>query len=295
MSIRRARAASTNVSTLAFAVSLALACTAAPARASDLDTEHLFGFTEGSDIGSRGERELELELGGRTGRSAGAYRVLDAAAALKLTLGEHFRIAPAIAFDRFRISGVPGLDDGNHRAAPSAVAFEMKFRLLDRRRDGTGLTMALTPHWGRVDEVSGQRLDTQGIAIEALLDRELVPGRVLAALNLGYGGGRARVPGGGDWSHDSRVAVSAAVSARVAERVFAGVELVYDRAYDGIALSGFTGWGLYGGPSLYARLSETSWLSAAWNSKLAGRSGDASFTLADVARNLFVLRLGVGF
>jgi hypothetical protein len=280
---------------LALAAAMAWAGAAVPAHADELDTEHLFGFTEGSDIGSRGERELELELGGRTGRSAGAYRVLDAAAALKLTLGEHFRIAPTIAFDRFRIAGVPGLDDGNHRAAPSEVAFEMKFRLLDRRRGGTGLTIALTPHWGRVDEVSGQRLDTHGIAIEALLDRELVPGRVLAALNLGYGGGRARVPGAGGWSHDSRAAVSAAVSARVADGVFAGVELAYDRAYDGIALSGFTGWGLYGGPSLYARLSQTTWLSAAWNGKLAGRSGDAAFELADVARNLFVLRLGIGF
>jgi hypothetical protein len=32
-----------------------------PVRASDVDSEHLFGFTEGADIGKAGEREAESE------------------------------------------------------------------------------------------------------------------------------------------------------------------------------------------------------------------------------------------
>jgi hypothetical protein len=44
-----------------------------PARASDVDSEHLFGFTEGADIGEAGEREAETETIGRFGRAEGTY------------------------------------------------------------------------------------------------------------------------------------------------------------------------------------------------------------------------------
>src|SRR5262249_11090430 len=46
----------------------------------DVDTEHMFGFTEGSDIGAKGERELETDSTGRFGRLGGSYNnVADAA------------------------------------------------------------------------------------------------------------------------------------------------------------------------------------------------------------------------
>ena len=40
------------------------------ARASVVDSEHLFGFTEGADIGKVGEREAETETIGHFGKSA---------------------------------------------------------------------------------------------------------------------------------------------------------------------------------------------------------------------------------
>ena len=59
---------------LTFAIALSIAALAAcatcgaayagkeAAKAADIDTEHLFGFTEGSDIGEAGEKELEVRL-----------------------------------------------------------------------------------------------------------------------------------------------------------------------------------------------------------------------------------------
>ncbi len=38
----------------------------------DLDSEHLFGFTEGSDLGVPGEAELEWETSGRLGGASAA-------------------------------------------------------------------------------------------------------------------------------------------------------------------------------------------------------------------------------
>jgi hypothetical protein len=38
-----------------------------------VDTEHLFGFVEGADIGNRGERELVIDSLSRVGRSTGSF------------------------------------------------------------------------------------------------------------------------------------------------------------------------------------------------------------------------------
>src|SRR5262245_9776231 len=42
-------------------------------KAGEVDTEHLFGFTEGSDIGEAGEKELETDSTGRFGKFDGSY------------------------------------------------------------------------------------------------------------------------------------------------------------------------------------------------------------------------------
>jgi hypothetical protein len=46
------------------------------ARADAIDTEHLFGFTIGTDIGELGEKELESNLLSRLGTRAGSYSAL---------------------------------------------------------------------------------------------------------------------------------------------------------------------------------------------------------------------------
>jgi hypothetical protein len=42
-------------------------------RASEIDTEHIFGFVEGGDIGGRGDLELEKESAARFGKRVGSY------------------------------------------------------------------------------------------------------------------------------------------------------------------------------------------------------------------------------
>jgi len=57
----------------------AIACVVvfAPASAGaeeGFDTEHIFGFMIGSDVGNPGERELQTETTGRFGKGSGTYR-----------------------------------------------------------------------------------------------------------------------------------------------------------------------------------------------------------------------------
>ncbi len=53
---------------------------------SEIDTEHMFGFTEGSDIGEAGERELEAEPTGRFGKQDGSYNAVATGFQAKYTL-----------------------------------------------------------------------------------------------------------------------------------------------------------------------------------------------------------------
>jgi hypothetical protein len=279
------------------ALGLAWMAFGAPAATgSELDSEHLFGLTEGSDIGSKGERELELEAGGRLGKQGGAYRVFSQATALKLTLTDSFRVSPLIAFDHHHIRSVPGLGDRSSLAL-GEVAFEMKYRALDRSAAPFGLTFAATPHWSPIDETSGDRATGVGASFAALADRELIAGRLLAAVNVSFDTGASRMRSTGVWEHDSGLGASGALSLRLGERVFAAAEVRIESAFDGMALDRYAGHAWFAGPSLYVRIAENAWMSVVWSAQFAGQAaGDpGSLDLVNFERHLVKGRLGIAF
>lgn len=267
-----------------------------PLHASGIDSEHLFGLTEGSDIGTPGERELELEFGGHLGKRDGTYRVFSQATALKLTLTDSFRVAPIVSIDRHKIRGVTGFDDRNQWAL-SEFAFEMKYRAMDRQSSPFGLTFGATPSWARVDEAGGERADSFGLNLTALADKELIADRLLAAFNLGFATGAGRLHASHVWQHDSSLFVSGALSARLSERVFIGGEVRYERVFEGMGLDRFAGHAVFIGPSIYARLSENAWVSILWNAQIAGHAaGDGRvLDLTNFERHLVKARLGIQF
>jgi hypothetical protein len=129
------------------------------------------------------------------------------------------------------------------------------------------------------------------------MDRELITGRLLGAFNLAYATGASRIHATGIWEHDSTLAMSGALSGKVVEGVFVGGEVRYERAYEGMGLDRLAGYGVFIGPSLYARLSDKAWLSAVWNAQVAGRAKDdpGSLDLTNFERHLVKVRLGIQF
>src|SRR5689334_15608881 len=77
--------------------------------AQGVDTEHLFGFTTGSDIGEKGEKEFENETTVHSGKGAGAYTAVFEQLEAKYTLTESFRVAAAAVLSYHRIGNVPDL------------------------------------------------------------------------------------------------------------------------------------------------------------------------------------------
>src|ERR1700704_6570207 len=116
---------------LRLALGVLFASVATLARAAELETTHLFGFTLGSDVNAVGEKEAESEAFGRFGKSTGTYSALSQALGVKFIPVQNFSIEPVVSVTRFDISGVPGLDD-RRQLTYEAASLEMRYRLLNR-------------------------------------------------------------------------------------------------------------------------------------------------------------------
>jgi len=260
------------------------------------DSEHLFGFTEGTDIGEAGDKELELEAGLRAGKRNGSYSAFTPGTELKLTIADGLRISPGFGASRHSISGVAGLGDHHHWAAEE-FSFETKVQAFDRARAGFGLTFAATPSVSRVDAISGERVSSYGSHFSILADKELIANRLFGALNLHYDFAATQIRATGAWVHGSGIEASGALAVQVHSGVFLGSEVRYARVYGGLGLNDYAGDALFVGPSFYAKLSNRVWFAAGWNVQVHGRAvGDAGrLNLVEFERHDAKVRLGLSF
>jgi len=142
-------------------------------------------------------------------------------------------------------------------------------------------------------------LPVENYAVEfaALFDKELLPRRLFAALNLLYEPSWTRMRTTGEWERDATIGVGAALSAQVAAGTVVATEALYLRKYDGIGLNTFLGDALFVGPSLYVQLPNHWFASAAWNVQVAGQAAGEPFSLdlTNFERHEVRLRFGAGF
>jgi hypothetical protein len=265
-------------------------------KAGEVDTEHMFGFTEGSDIGAKGETEFEVDSTGHFSRLGGSYNNVASAFEAKYSLSDRFRLSAVATVAYYDISGVNGLDD-RRQGALQSVSFDARYRLFDREHAPFGLTLSIAPHWGFADDVSGTPADQQSAEFRVLADRELIAGRLYGAFNIEYEPVQTRLHGSGETLRDSTLGIGAAFAIRVMPNVFIGAEARNLRHYEGLGLNGFAGQALYIGPTLYATFGQGYFLSAAWNVQVwgavAGSSG--ALDLVNFDRHQVKLRLGVSF
>jgi hypothetical protein len=262
----------------------------------EVDTEHMFGFTEGSDIGEAGEKELEADSTGRFGKFGGSYNTIATALEAKYSFSDRFRLSAVATVAYYDITGVNAIDD-RRQGALQSVSFDARFRLLDRGHAPFGLTLSVEPHRGFADEMSGEPGDQYGAEFRVLADRELIPGRLFAALNVSYEPEQTRLRGSGETLRESTLGIGAALAMQVMPNVFIGAEARNLRHFDGLGLNGFAGQALYIGPTFYATFGERYFVSAAWNVQVwgpvAGTSG--ALDLDNFERHHVKLRVGARF
>jgi hypothetical protein len=265
-----------------------------PARASDVDSEHLFGFTEGADIGRAGEREAETETIGRFGKSAGSYLAVTQNDSVKVLPFDNFRVSANAALAYFGISGVPDLWDRQF-ATLQGASFEARYMVMDRRRGSFGLTLIAEPRWGRADATSGETLTSHGGTLTVVADKELIDDRLFGALNVLYDSQATRFPIPDNWVYESKIGISTALSGRVTRALFLGGEVRYLRVYDGLGLDAISGQALFVGPTFYLRIAKDMALSGAWNMQVAGRTAGGSLDLTHFERQQAKVRFNVNF
>jgi hypothetical protein len=243
----------------------------AAARSWRIDTEHLFGFVIGTDVGNVGDKEVEAEVTSGFGKRPGSYAAFAPSLEYEFVPIDNLRLAPSLISAVHSISGVDGIDD-RQQAAFDGLSFDVRYRILDRSLSGVGLTINAEPHWGLVDETSGQWVDRYGADFAIAVDRELIPDRVIAAINVLYQPETSRLHRTGAWTRDATAGIATGLMIQVFPGILIGGEARQLWKYEGIGLDHMAGRALFVGPTMYARLTARSWMIAAWSAQTAGRA-----------------------
>jgi hypothetical protein len=264
--------------------------------AEGIDTEHIFGFMIGSDVGNAGEREFQSQTTGRFSKSDGHYRALSQELELELVPARNFRIEMGTTFVSHDINGVPDFED-RRQSAWQGVSVDFRYRFLDRDTAPLGLTFALETHADRVDETTAAVVRNYGTGLTLAFDRELVPNAAIAALNLIYQPEWTRLPGTGSAEQESTIGAAFAMMAQMRPGFLLGGEARYLRKYEGIGLEALSGQALFVGPTAYLQLSERSRLTFAWSFQAWGRSAQSgpALDLVNFERHQARLVFGVNF
>jgi hypothetical protein len=275
---------------------LALALIPADGRTATIDTEHLFGFLIGSDVGEVGEREVEGSVTGRFGKQTGTYNAASGTLSLETVPIANLRTEITGEVLGYGVTGVSGLADQQY-AAVGGLSADIRYRLLDRESAPFGFTVGAEPRWGRADDVTGQPANQYGVDFVAAADWEPVRDHVVAALNLLYQPETARLKWTGTWSPQSTAGVGFGVMVQVRPGIFAGGEARYLRTYDGIGLETFAGQGFFIGPTVYMQLSRKAWIAVALSAQVAGDTPASvgSLDLVNFERRQARVLFGVNF
>src|SRR5260370_35917820 len=153
------------MSVRAKAVAVASVCIAAllpiGGHAESIDTEHLFRFMIGSDVGNVGEREFQSQTTGRFSKASGNYRAIGQEFELEFVPARNFRIELGGTFATHDIFGVPGFANRSQFEG-QGISLDLRYRFLDREKDPFGLTLAAASRGDRIDETMVVRVREYG-------------------------------------------------------------------------------------------------------------------------------------
>jgi hypothetical protein len=257
----------------AFRIAILCFSTLVPAcaYAEEIDTEHLFGFTIGTDVGEVGEREAESSVTGRSGKQTGTYNAASGTLSMETVPIAHLRTEITGEALGYGITGVRGLADQQYGAF-GGLSADIRYQFLDRATAPFGFAVGAEPRWGRADDVTGQPANQYGVDLVAAADWEPIRDRVVAAINLLYQPETTRLKWSGTWSQQSTAGVAFGTMVQIRPGFFAGGEARYLRAYDGIGLDTFAGQGFFIGPTIYMQLPKKAWIVLAWTAQVAGQA-----------------------
>lgn len=268
----------------------------AAGEAYEIDSENIFGFTEGSDVNDRGESEVELNVVGAFGRDredlgSSHYSAWETELEYEYGLTRNLTVSVGASFGYHDIQNIAELDNRSSGGF-NGLSGEVKYRFLSWEHAPFGLAVSIEPEWSRYEDDSGERADGFELPIKLMLDKELISEKLWGALNLTYAPEWTRADGATE--EESALEVSAALSWQASPGVFLGGELRYLAGYEGAAFDTFEGGALYIGPSVYWQLTNAAYVKAAYSYQIAGSSPESDGNLDLVSHERQQLRLNIG-
>ncbi|MEJ2375528.1 MAG: hypothetical protein P8Y71_08920 [Pseudolabrys sp.] len=267
----------------------------AQATEAQIDSDRLFSFNLGSDIGDIGQKEIQVSLTGALGRGGGLYAALANELSFQYTPLHNLQVSLSIEGAAHQVENVMGIEDRGV-VAIGGLSASLGYRLLDRATRGMGVTLYAEPQWTRVDEESGARTQGVGAGFTVAIDKEFIPRKVVGVFNLLYQPETAR-SSDGTWLSDATAGLSAGVTFKLTDTLFGGLEIQYLRKYDSLDFQAYSGQAFFVGPSLSLNITRHSWLTAGWNVQVVGRASgtDGRLDLVDFSRNLIRVGWGLEF
>ncbi len=259
----------------------------------DVDTEHLFGFTEGSDAGDKGEQEVVADTISRlskrrNGPGSSTYRVFDTRFAYQFNPADRFSVELSAFGNLRRQRNITELDDKCYGTFDGA-SVELKYQFLKGSAEQPlGLAIELRPRFTRVLPVEGNGANVFDMESLVQLDVQVVPGKVCYGSNISFEPATGRQRGAaGQGYRSSTFLWSNAVVGQVAEGTFLGPEVRYLRGYDGVFLNRLESEAVFIGPALHRRFTEKVWLTLAYATQVWGRDTDPVYARRGLGLNQF--------
>ncbi len=252
-----------------------------------IDSEHIFGFTEGADIGDKGESEFESITIGRLGKQGG-FAVLTNETSFRYGVEQGFRASAGTLTDYYSVHDSPGyLDRTGLRY--SGLTSEFRWQFSEHDSAPIGLTLSFAPTWRRVDDPTPGLGQSYALPVSLLADHVIIANRLYAAVNVGVAPTFSYVAG--SWRNSQPLEISAALSTALGDRIFLGGEVRLAAQNQTAPLGGRA---LYIGPSFFVKLQENLTFKAAWSLQvpdvISGR-----MDLANYERCQFVAQFAYGF
>ena len=150
----------------------------------EVDTEHIFGFSDGSDIGEKGEREIENITIGSFGKS-GSYNQFETETSVRATVTDRLRLSIGTLTDAYAIQDVPGLNN-RHAFTFGGLIGEARYNIVDNRTTPYGLSVSFNPSFRQFDPLSGARFTSYTLPVSLLFDKGFLDQKLFVGVNVVY-------------------------------------------------------------------------------------------------------------
>jgi hypothetical protein len=227
----------------------------------------IFGFTDGSDVGEKGERTLFYDSFVRA--TARGFAAWDSAAGIGYSPTDRavvaFAATPSFEHNAEQVI-TPSGTNWMHSRGLGAVA-SLKYQLFRREEAPVGFAVQISPYWQHVESGPISH-DTFGSEFRLLFDRVLAPSQWFAALNLAYSPYREAYSDGSAL-RTTAFEISAAVSRQVTVNFFLGTEIRHLSKHRGLFFNEEAGHAVYAGPTAFILLGEQGYFGIAWAARIA--------------------------